>query len=74
MSTCPSSAAGATVQPQLSRRPGGSAPEHAGERAVVVEAVDRSRAAPELAGSKRTAPEQGQSGRPMKKAQVRSKM
>jgi hypothetical protein len=53
---------------------GGSAPEQAGKRVVVIEATDRSGAAPELAGSKRTAPEQGSSGRPVKKARVRSKM
>jgi hypothetical protein len=53
---------------------GGSAPEQAGERIAVVEAVDRRGAAPELAGSKRAAPEQGSSGRPVKKARVHSKM
>jgi hypothetical protein len=53
---------------------GGSAPEQAGERVVVVEAADRSGVAPELAGSKRTAPEQGSLGRLVKKARVCSKM
>jgi hypothetical protein len=45
-----------------------------GERVSVVEAVDQSGIAPELAGSKRTAPKQGSSGHPVKKARVRSKM
>jgi hypothetical protein len=54
-----------------------------GENVVAVEAVDRSREAPETAdssravpeqGSKRAAPEQGMSDRPVKKARVRSKM
>jgi hypothetical protein len=53
---------------------GESAPEQAGERATIVTAADRSRAAPELAGSKCTAPKQGSSGRQVKKARVRSKM
>jgi hypothetical protein len=52
---------------------GESAPEHVGERAAAA-AGDQSGAAPESAGSKRTAPEQGSSGRPVKKSQVRSKM
>jgi hypothetical protein len=52
----------------------GSAPEHAGERVVVVEAADRSGTTPELAGSKRAAPEKGSSSRPVKKARVCSKM
>jgi hypothetical protein len=53
---------------------GGSAPERLGERITAVEAADRSGAAPELAGSKCAAPEQGSSGRLEKKSQVRSKM
>jgi hypothetical protein len=53
---------------------GGSTPEQSGERVAVVEATDRSGAAPELAGSKRAAPEQDSSGRLMKKSWVRSKM
>jgi hypothetical protein len=53
---------------------GGSTPEQLGERSAAVEAVDRSGVAPELAGSKRAAPEKGSSGRPAKKSQVRSKM
>jgi hypothetical protein len=53
---------------------GGSAHERTGERIAAVEAADRSRAAPELAGSKHAAPEQGSSGRPTKKSRVRSKM
>jgi hypothetical protein len=52
----------------------GLASERAGERVAVVEAVGRSGAAPELAGSKRTAPEQGSLDRPVKKARVHSKM
>jgi hypothetical protein len=52
----------------------GSAPERAGERVAAVEVADRSGAAPELAGSKCTAPEQGSSDRPVKKARVRYKM
>jgi hypothetical protein len=80
---CPSSLAGATVQPRPSQRLGGSDPEQAGERVAVVEAVDRSGASLELVGSKhaapeqgskRVAPEQGLSGRPVKKPWVRSKM
>jgi hypothetical protein len=51
-----------------------SAPEQAGERVAVVKAADRSGKASELAGSKRAAPELGSSGRPVKKARVRSKM
>jgi hypothetical protein len=50
------------------------APEQVGERVSAVEAVDRSGTAPELVGSNRTAPKQGSSGRPVKKALVRSKM
>jgi hypothetical protein len=53
---------------------GGSAPEREGEHVVAVEAAVRSGAAPELAGSKRAAPEQGLVGRPVKKAQLHSKM
>jgi hypothetical protein len=53
---------------------GGSALEELGERSTTVETVDRSGAAPELAGSKRAAPEKGSSGRPVKKSRVRSKM
>jgi hypothetical protein len=52
----------------------GSAPKWAGERVAVVEAVDRSGAAPELAGLKRAALEQGLSDRLVKKTRVRSKM
>jgi hypothetical protein len=53
------------------------------ENVAAVEAVDRSREAPETAnssravpelGSKRAAPEQGMSDHPVKKVQVRSKM
>jgi hypothetical protein len=53
---------------------GGSAPEQLGESSAAVKVVDRSGAALELVGSKRAAPEQGSSGRPAKKSQVRSKM
>jgi hypothetical protein len=53
---------------------GGSAPVRSGERVVAVEAAVWSGAAPELAGSKRAAAEQGSSGRPMKKSRVGSKM
>jgi hypothetical protein len=53
---------------------GGSALERSGECVAAAEAADRSGAAPELAGSKRSAPEQGLSGRPAKKSRVRSKM
>jgi hypothetical protein len=53
---------------------GGSAPERLGERSAAIEATDRSEAAPELAGSKRTALEQGSSCRLAKKFRVRSKM
>jgi hypothetical protein len=53
---------------------GGTAPEQAGERVVIIEVADLSGVAPELAGSKRAAPEQGSSGRPVKKARVHSKM
>jgi hypothetical protein len=52
----------------------GVSPQQAGERVVVAEAEVRSGAAPELAGLKRAAPEQGSSGRVVKKARVRSKM
>jgi hypothetical protein len=54
-----------------------------GENVVTMETADRSRGVPETAdssravpgqGSKRAAPEQGMSDRPMKKAQVRSKI
>jgi hypothetical protein len=62
---------------------GGTALERMGENVVAVEAVDRSREAPETAdssraipeqGSKCATPEQGMSDRPVKKARVRSKM
>jgi hypothetical protein len=53
---------------------GESALEQEGKRVAAVEAAVRSGAAPELAGSKRAAPEQGTVGRPVKKARVRSKM
>jgi hypothetical protein len=53
---------------------GGSAHERTGERIAAVEVADRSGVAPELAGSKHAAPEQGSSGRPTKKSRVRSKM
>jgi hypothetical protein len=53
---------------------GRSAPERTGECIVPVEAADRSGAAPELAGSKRAALEQGSSGRPAKKSPMHSKM
>jgi hypothetical protein len=61
----------------------GAAPEQMGENVAAVEAADRSREAPEAAdssravpeqGSKRAAPEQGMSDRPVKRACVRSKM
>jgi hypothetical protein len=45
-----------------------------GERSAAIEAADRIGAAPELAGDKRTAPEQGSSCRLVKKSRVRSKM
>jgi hypothetical protein len=59
------------------------ASERMGENVATGEAADRSREAPEMAdsrrvvleqGSKRAAPGQGLSDRPVKKAQVRSKM
>jgi hypothetical protein len=62
---------------------GGIAPERMGESVAATEAAGRSGAVPETAclrcaapeqGSKHTAPEQGPSDRPMKKARVRSKM
>jgi hypothetical protein len=53
---------------------GESAPEQTGERAAATAVVNQSGAAPESAGLKRAAPEQGSSGRPVKKARVRSKM
>jgi hypothetical protein len=62
---------------------GGISPKQTGENVATVEAADRSREAPETTGSrraapeqvsKRAAPEQGMSDRPVKKAQVRSKM
>jgi hypothetical protein len=63
---------------------GGTAPEQMGENVAVVDAAGRSGAAPETVsservspesvGSKRAALEQGMSGRPVKKARVRSKM
>jgi hypothetical protein len=61
----------------------GSAPERAREKAAAIEATGRSGAAPESTGPRRTVPEQGSkraapelglSDRPVKKAQVRSKM
>jgi hypothetical protein len=51
-----------------------SALEQPGERSAAVEAADRSGAAPESVGTKHAAPEQGSSGRPVKKSRVRSKM
>jgi hypothetical protein len=51
-----------------------SAPERAGERVVVVEAANRSEGALELTGLNRATLEQALSGRPVKKARVRSKM
>jgi hypothetical protein len=54
-----------------------------GENVAAIEAADRSREAPETVnssravpeqGSKRAAPEQSMSDRPVKKARVRSKM
>jgi hypothetical protein len=56
------------------RRGRGDSPRAGGERVAAVEAADRSGVAPELAGSKRVAPEQGLLGRPVKKPRVRSKM
>jgi hypothetical protein len=57
--TCPSSPAGATVQPPAVAEAKGSAPpQRARERVAAVKAADRSRVAPELAGSKRAALEQ----------------
>jgi hypothetical protein len=63
---------------------GGLAPKRMGESAATVEAATRSGVAPETAGpnpaatesvgSKRAAPQQGMSDRPVKKARVRSKM
>jgi hypothetical protein len=62
---------------------GGSAPERTRESATAIEAVGRHGAAPEMAGprraafeqgSKRAALETGLSDRPMKKARVCSKM
>jgi hypothetical protein len=53
---------------------GGSAPEQPGERSTAIEVASRSGVAPELVGSKHTTPEQGLSGRPVKKSRVRSKM
>jgi hypothetical protein len=53
---------------------GRSAPEQSGERSATVEAADQSGAAPESVGTKRVAPEQGSSGRLVKKSWVRSKM
>jgi hypothetical protein len=53
---------------------GGSALERSGERIAAVKVADRSRTAPELAGSKRAALEQGSSGRPTKKSRACSKM
>jgi hypothetical protein len=52
----------------------GLAPEQTGERVAAVEVVDRSDAAPESVGPKRTALEQGSSNRRAKKPRVRSKM
>jgi hypothetical protein len=61
----------------------GSAPERTGERVAAVEVVDRTGAAPESAGpkrvapeqgSKRVAPEQGLSNHPVKKPRASSKM
>jgi hypothetical protein len=61
----------------------GTAPERMGESVAAVEAAGRSGEAPETAdsrrdvpeqGSKRAAPKQGMSDRPVKKAWVRSKM
>jgi hypothetical protein len=84
MFMCPLSPAGATVQPWPLRRPGGLAPERAGEGVTTVDAAGRSGAAPETvapkyaapetASSKHAAPEQGTSDCPMKRARVRSKM
>jgi hypothetical protein len=53
---------------------GRSTLEQSGERSATVEAVGQSVAAPELVDTKRVAPGQGSSGRPLKKSQVRSKM
>jgi hypothetical protein len=53
---------------------GGSAPERSGEHITTVEAAGQSGAAPQLAGSKRVAPEKGSLSRPTKKSGVRSKM
>jgi hypothetical protein len=71
--TFPSSSAGPGANPDY-RRGRRSAPEWSVERIAAVEAPDRSGAAPELAGSKLAAPEQGSSGRPTKKSQVHTKM
>jgi hypothetical protein len=82
MFTCPSSLAGATIQPRPSRG-WGVGPQRVEVRVAAGEAADRSGAAPKLAGSeraapeqgsKRAAPEQGLSSRPAKKPRVRSKM
>jgi hypothetical protein len=62
---------------------GGTAPEQMGENIAAVQVAGRSGEAPETTcsrcvvpeqGSKRAAPEQGMSDRPVKKARVRSKM
>jgi hypothetical protein len=53
---------------------GRSAPEQPRERNAVVEVAGLSGAALESVGTKRATPEQGSSGCPMKKSQVRSKM
>jgi hypothetical protein len=84
MFMCSSSSAGATVQPEPSRRLRGQPPSERGRvlpmsrRQVPSRATPKKagskRAAPEPAGSKRATPEQGSSDRPMKKARVRSKM
>jgi hypothetical protein len=52
----------------------GSALEQLVERNAAGKVADRSGEAPESAGSKRAAPEQGSVGRPTKKSRVRSKM
>jgi hypothetical protein len=53
---------------------GGSTPEQPGERNADVEVVGRSGVAPKSVSSKCAAPEQGSSGRPVKKPWVRFEM
>jgi hypothetical protein len=70
----PSPLAGAKDQPRPSQRTEDQPPSGWGSALSPLRRRIEEEQLPELAGSKRAAPEQGSSGRPAKKSRVRSKM